>query len=86
MSRRLFVVVADFLELGVDDAVVRGPRGFAVAGFTLLGLSLREPELAAYQLVKLFLLLGGSISAESDSQLADLSMRYRETRCPQPMS
>ena len=53
---------------------------------TLLGLSLREPELAAYQLVKLFLLLGGSISAASDSQLADLSMRYRETRCPQPMS
>ncbi|KIG17678.1 hypothetical protein DB30_02953 [Enhygromyxa salina] len=53
---------------------------------TLLGLSQREPELAAYQLVKLFLLLGGSISAATDSQLADLSMRYRETRCPKPLS
>ncbi|PRP94290.1 ATP-binding protein [Enhygromyxa salina] len=53
---------------------------------TLLGLAQREPELAAYQLVKLFLLLGGSISAADDSDLADLSMRYRETRCPKPLS
>jgi hypothetical protein len=52
----------------------------------LLGLSLREPELAAYQLVKLFLLLGGSISAEADSELANLSMGYRELRCPKPLS
>lgn len=52
----------------------------------LLGLSLREPELAAYQLVKLFLLVGGSISADDDSQLADQAMRYREARCPKPLS
>ena len=52
---------------------------------TLLGLAVREPELAAYQLVKLFLLLGGSISTELDSKLADLAMRYRETRCPLPI-
>ncbi|PRP93026.1 heat shock protein 90 [Enhygromyxa salina] len=53
---------------------------------TLLGLALREPELAAYQLVKLFLLLGGSISAASDSELADVAMGYREARCPKPLS
>lgn len=51
---------------------------------TLLGLAAREPELAAYQLVKLFLLVGGSISAGDDSQLAATAMAYREARCPQP--
>jgi hypothetical protein len=53
---------------------------------TLLGLAVREPELAAYQLVKLFLLASGSISAADDSQLANVAMNYRETRCPRPMS
>ena len=52
----------------------------------LLGLAVREPELAAYQLVKLFLLAAGSISAADDSQLANVAMIYRETRCPRPMS
>jgi hypothetical protein len=53
---------------------------------TLLGLALREPELAAYQLVKLFLLRSGSIAGEVDAALADLAMGYREARCPRPMS
>jgi hypothetical protein len=53
---------------------------------TLLGLALREPELAAYQLVKLFLLRNASIATEVDAQLADLAMSYRESRCPKPMS
>jgi hypothetical protein len=62
---------------------------------SLLGLALREPELAAYQLVKLFLLrsvhargpgLDGSITTEVDAKLADLAMSYREARCPKPMS
>jgi hypothetical protein len=52
----------------------------------LLGLAVREPELAAYQLVKLFLLANGSIDAADDSQLANVAMSYRETRCPRPMS
>jgi len=52
----------------------------------LLGLAGREPELAAYQLVKLFLLVGGSISAADDSKLAATAMGYREARCPQPIS
>jgi hypothetical protein len=53
---------------------------------TLLGLALREPELAAYQLVKLFLLRNASIATEVDATLADLAMSYREARCPKPMS
>jgi hypothetical protein len=53
---------------------------------TLLGLALREPELAAYQLVKLFLLRNSSIATEVDAKLADLAMSYREARCPKPMS
>ncbi|HVI03955.1 MAG TPA: ATP-binding protein [Enhygromyxa sp.] len=52
----------------------------------LLGLAVREPELAAYQLVKLFLLASGSIASADDSQLANVAMTYRETRCPRPMS
>lgn len=52
----------------------------------LLGLAVREPELAAYQLIKLFLLVGGSIAANEDSQLANVAMSYREARCPRPMS
>ena len=52
----------------------------------LLGLAVREPELAAYQLVKLFLLASGSIAATDDSKLANVAMIYRETRCPRPMS
>jgi hypothetical protein len=51
----------------------------------LLGLATREPELAAYQLVKLFMLVGGAISSSDDSQLAHVAMGYREARCPQPM-
>jgi hypothetical protein len=53
---------------------------------TLLGLALREPELAAYQLVKLFLLSRSSIPPQVDAKLADLAMSYREARCPKPMS
>ena len=53
---------------------------------TLLGLALREPELAAYQLIKLFLLRSGSIAGEVDAKLADLAMSYREARCPKPKS
>jgi hypothetical protein len=53
---------------------------------TLLGLALREPELAAYQLVKLFLLGSASIPTQVDAKLADLAMSYREARCPRPMS
>jgi hypothetical protein len=53
---------------------------------TLLGLALREPELAAYQLVKLFLLRNASIATEVDAKLADLAMSHREARCPKPMS
>jgi hypothetical protein len=52
----------------------------------LLGLAVREPELAAYQLVKLFMLGSGSIDAATDSQLANAAMNYREARCPRPMS
>ena len=52
----------------------------------LLGLAVAEPELAAYQLVKLFWLATGSIAAADDSQLADTAMGYREVRCPRPMS
>lgn len=52
----------------------------------LLGLAVREPELAAYQLVKLFLLLGGAIEAKLDSELAATAMGYRELRCPKPLS
>ncbi len=52
----------------------------------LLGLAVREPELAAYQLAKLVFLAKGSISAADDSQLADRAMGYRETRCPKPLS
>jgi hypothetical protein len=51
----------------------------------LLGLTAVEPELAAYQLVKLFLLTSGSISTTDDSQLASTAMAYRELRCPRPM-
>jgi hypothetical protein len=64
------------LVVDADHPVVR----------TLLGLALREPELAAYQLVKLFLLRSSSIPTEIDAKLADLAMSYRETRCPRPMS
>jgi hypothetical protein len=53
---------------------------------TLLGLALREPELAAYQLVKLFLLGSASIPTQVDAKLADLAMSYREARCPRPKS
>ncbi len=48
---------------------------------TALGLSRREPELAAYQLAKLFMLTRGSIAPELDSELAAIAMRARKLRC-----
>jgi hypothetical protein len=63
------------LVIDADHPVVR----------VLVGLAAREVELAAYQLVKLFLLQGGSITAELDSTLANLAMSIREERCPLPM-
>ena len=64
------------LVIDADHPVVR----------TLLGLSLREVELAAYQLIKLFFVRGAAIEPELDSNLASAAMQMREQRCPRPQS
>ncbi|EDM78931.1 hypothetical protein PPSIR1_03643 [Plesiocystis pacifica SIR-1] len=69
-SRRRVLVV------DADHPVVR----------TLLGVAVREPELAAYQLIKLFFLERGAIEAAADAELAATAMKVRELRCPKPQS
>jgi hypothetical protein len=51
-----------------------------------LALAAREPELAAYQLAKTFLLVHGAIDPSDDGKLCHAAMRMREKRCPKQSS
>ena len=53
---------------------------------TALALASQEPELAAYQLAKTFLLGQGAIDQQSDTKLCQAAMRMRDQRCPQPQT
>jgi hypothetical protein len=46
-----------------------------------LALASREPEIAAYQLAKTFLLIRGAIDQQDDTKLCQAAMRRREERC-----
>ncbi len=50
---------------------------------TALALASHEPELAAYQLAKTFLLIRGAINQDEDTKLCAAAMRQREERCRQ---
>ncbi|MFV8755257.1 ATP-binding protein [Nannocystaceae bacterium ST9] len=53
---------------------------------TALALASAEPELAAYQLAKTFLLIRGAIDQQDDTKLCQAAMRQREERCRRPPS
>jgi hypothetical protein len=46
-----------------------------------IALASKEPELAAYQLAKTFLLIRGAIDQQDDTKLCQAAMRRREERC-----
>jgi hypothetical protein len=46
-----------------------------------LALATKEPELAAYQLAKTFLLIRGAIDQQDDTKLCQAAMQRREERC-----